>query len=89
MQKLIRTQNIERLIYNFNRSYVMNSIILIKFFLAEVFYDYFRLIYAYLHEKDKFCKCFNSLKIVIQAHLQIGFFTMFFIKQASLKRFYL
>ena len=53
------------------------------------FYDCFKLIYAYLNEGNKVCECYSCLKMVIQAHLHVGFFTIFFIKRASLKRFYL
>ena len=31
----------------------------------------------------------SCLKMMIQAHLHVGFFTIYFIKRASLKRFYL
>ena len=53
-----------------------------------VLYYCFKLIYTYLNVEDKVCKCYSCLKMVIQAHLHVGFFT-FFIKRASLKRFYL
>ena len=49
----------------------------------------FRIIYAYLNEGDKVCECYSCLKMMIQAHLYVGFFTIFFIKPASIKRFYL
>ena len=52
-------------------------------------HDRFKLIYAYLKEGDKVCECYSCLKMVIQAHLHVGFFTIFYIKSASLKRFYL
>ena len=32
---------------------------------------------------------YSCLKMMIQAHLHVGFFTIYFIKRASLKRFYL
>ena len=67
----------------------MNKIILIKSFLTRVLYDCFKLIYAYLNERDKVCECYSCLKMVIQAHLHVGFLIIFFIKRASLKRFYL
>ena len=63
--------------------------ILIKSFVTGVLYDYFRLIYAYLNEGDKVRKCYSCLKMIVQAHLHAGFSTIFFIKRASLKRFYL
>ena len=62
---------------------------LIKSFLTEVLYDRFKLIYAYLNEEDKVRECFSYLKLMIQTHSHVGFFTIFFIKRASLKRFYL
>ena len=64
------------------------KIVLIKSFLAGDLYDCFKLIYAYLNE-NQVCKLYSCLKMVIQAHLHAGFFTLFFIKRASLKRFYL
>ena len=64
------------------------KIILIKSFLTGVLYDCFKLIYAYLNEGDKVCECYSCLKMVIQAHLHVGFFTIFFIKRESHKRFY-
>ena len=49
----------------------------------------FQLIYAYLNERDKVRECYSCLKIVIQAQLHVDFSTIFIIKRASLKRFYL
>ena len=63
--------------------------ILIISFLTGVLYDCFKLIYAYLNEGDKVRECYSCLKLIVQAHLHVGFFTVFFIKRASLKRFYL
>ena len=62
---------------------------LIKYFLTGVLYDCFNLTYVYLNDKDKARECYNSLKKMIKAHLYVGFFTVFFIKRVSLKRFYL
>ena len=63
--------------------------ILLKSFLTGILYDRFKLIYACLNEGDKFRKCYSCLKMIIQAHLHGGFFTIFFFKQPSLKQFYL
>ena len=63
--------------------------ILMKSFLTEVLYDRLKLIYTYLNEENKVRECYSCLKMIIQAHLHVGFFTIFFIKRASLKRFYL
>ena len=63
--------------------------ILIKSFLAGTFYDCFKLIYAYLNEGDKVRKRYSCLKIIAQTYLHDGFSIIFFIKRASLKRFYL
>ena len=52
-------------------------------------YDCFKLIYAYLNEGDKVCEYYSCLKMIVQAHLDVGFSTIFFIKRASLKRIYL
>ena len=49
----------------------------------------FTRIYAYLNEGDQFCECCSCLKIVIPAHLYVGFFAIFFITRALLKQFYL
>ena len=84
---VIRTWNIQKI--NFKCSQVLNKIILIKFFLKGVLYDCFKHTYAYLNERDKACKCYSCLKMVIQAYLHVGFFTVFFIKRPSFKRFYL
>ena len=63
---------------------------LVKSFLTAILYDCFKLIYTYLNEEDKVCECYSCLEVVIQAHLHVGFFTIFFIKRASLlKRSYL
>ena len=63
--------------------------ILMKSFITGVLYDCFKLIYAYLIERDKIRECYSCLKMMIQAHLHVGFITIFFIKRASLKQFYL
>ena len=63
--------------------------ILIKSFLTRVLYDCFKLINVYLNEGDKVRECYSCLKIVIQAQLYVSFSTIFIIKRASLKRFYL
>ena len=63
--------------------------ILIKSFLKGVLHDCFKLIYAYLNEGDKVRECYSCLTMMIQAHLHVGFFMIFFIDRASLKRFYL
>ena len=58
-------------------------------FFNRVLCDCFKLIYAYLNEEDKVHECYSCLKMMIQTHLHVGFFTIFFIKRESLKRFYL
>ena len=50
-----------------------------------VSYDCFKLIFTHLNEGDK-VRC---LKLMMQAHLHLGIFTIFFIKRVSLKWFYL
>ena len=59
--------------------------ILIKSFLAGVLYDRFKLRYMYLSEGVKVRGCYSCLKMIIQAHLHVVFFTIFFIKRSSLK----
>ena len=64
--------------------------ILIKSFLTGVLYDSFRLIYTYVNEVDKVRECYSCLEIMMQARLHVVFFfTVFIIKRASFKRFYL
>ena len=89
MSKDIRTWNIQKIIYNFRSPSVLNKIILLKYFLTGVLYHCFKLIYPYLNGGDQFCECYRCLKMVILAYLHVGFFTIFFIKHALLKRFYL
>ena len=55
-----------------------------QIFLSRVFYDCFKLVYAYSNEGDKVRECYNCLKMMIQAYLHVGFFTLFIIKRASL-----
>ena len=81
MSKNIRTWNIQKII--------LNKIILTKPFLVGVLHYCFKLIYVYLNEGDQFCERYRCLKMVILAHLRVGFFTIFFIKRALLKGFYL
>ena len=52
-------------------------------------YDCFKLIYMYLNEGDKVRECYSCLKMIVQAHLHVGFFSIFFIKRALLNQFYL
>ena len=68
MQKIIRTRDIQRIIYKI-KCYVLNKMILIKSF---ILYDCFRLIYAYLNEWDKVRECYGCLKMMIQDHLYVG-----------------
>ena len=55
--------------------------------LTGALYD-FKLLYVDLNEGDKVRGCYSCLKWMIQAHLHVGFFKMFFIKHVLLKRFY-
>ena len=68
---------------------VLNKMILMRSFLTRVLYDCFKVIYAYLNHGDNVRECYSCLEMMMQAYLHVGFFTMFFIKRASLKRFYL
>ena len=58
-------------------------------YLTGVFHNCFKLIYAKLNEKNKFCEFYGCLKWMIQAHLHVDFFTIFFTKHVLFKRFYL
>ena len=77
------------MICNLKRSQVLKKMILIKSFLIEALHDCFKHIYAYLNEGYKVHKCYSCLKMMIQVHLHVNFFTIFFIKRAPLKRPYL
>ena len=61
--------------------------IVIKSFLTGIFYDCFELICMYLNEWNRVCECYSCL--MIQGHLHLSFMTIFFIKPASIKLFYL
>ena len=63
--------------------------IIIKSFLTGVLYNGLKLIRGYLNEGTKVCECYSCLKMMIQYHLHVIFFTIFFIERAPLKRFYL
>ena len=54
--------------------------ILIKSFLTGVLYECLKIIHACLNEGDKGRECYSY-------SLHVGFFTIFFIKRASLKLF--
>ena len=43
----------------------------------------------YLNKGDKVHECYSCLKVMIQTQLHVGFLTIFFIRRASLKLFYL
>ena len=43
----------------------------------------------YLKIGDKARECYSFLKMIVQAHLHVGFFTTLLIKHVSHKRFYL
>ena len=51
---------------------------LIKSFLARILCDCLELIYAYLNEGDEVCECYSCLKMTIQAHLRVVFFSQYF-----------
>ena len=56
-------------------------------FLTVVVHDNFKLIHAHFNEWDKVRECYDCLKIMMQAPFTCCFFTVLFIKHASLKRF--
>ena len=62
--------------------------ILIKSFLTRVLFDCFKLLCAHINEWVKVRKCYSCLKMIMQTHLLI-FFTIYSIKRAPRKRFYL
>ena len=54
--------------------------IIFKSFLTGVLYDYFKLKYVYLNEKDKVCKGYCCFKQLIEAHVHAGFFKIILLK---------
>ena len=58
-------------------------------FLTRVLYDCLKHIYAYLHEGVNVSEYHSCLKMIVQAHLRIGLFTIFFSKHVPFKQFYL
>ena len=63
----------------FKCSKVLNKMILIKSFLTGVLDDCFKLMCAYLNDGDKIRQCYSCLKMMIQAHLHVGFFSQYFL----------
>ena len=63
--------------------------ILIKSFITGVLHDCSKLIYAYLNEGNKIHECYSCLKMMMQAHLHVSFFTICLVKRESLKQLYL
>ena len=63
--------------------------ILIKSFKTGVLHDCSKLIYAYLNEGNKIRECYSCLKMMMQAHLHVSFFTICLVKRESLKQLYL
>ena len=63
--------------------------ILIKPFITGVLHDCSKLIYAYLNEENKIRECYSCLKMMMQAHLHVSFFTICLVKRESLKQLYL
>ena len=61
--------------------------ILIKSFLTDIWYDCFKLIYAYLNVGNQVRECYSCSKMIVRVHLHVGFFPILYIKPASLKRF--
>ena len=47
--------------------------VVIKSFITEVFYDHFKPIFTYLNEGEKVCECYSRLKLMVEAHLHVGF----------------
>ena len=51
--------------------------VLIKSVVTEALYDLSKITYGYLNEEDKVHECCSCLKLMIQAHLHVGFFKCF------------
>ena len=51
--------------------------VLVKFFIIGALYDCFKLAYVDLNEGDEVRECYNYLKLMIQAHFDVGFFKIF------------
>ena len=50
--------------------------IFIKYFFTDELYDHIKVMNVYLTEGDKVDKCYSCLKLIIQAHLHVVFFTI-------------
>ena len=71
-------------LFSFKLLWLENKMILIKLLVAGVFYDHFKLVYAYFNKGDKFCECYSCLKFMIQTLLHVSFLTIFFYKTYNL-----
>ena len=60
----------------------------IKSFLIEVLHDHFKVLYFYLNEGDKVRECYSCMKLMVEANLYVGFFTIIFFKHFLLKQIY-
>ena len=52
--------------------------IVVRSFLARALYDCFKVIYMYLNEADKVRHYYSCLKMMIEAHLNVGFLQVTF-----------
>ena len=48
-----------------------------SYFITGTLHERFSFVYTYLNELDKVFERYGCLKLMIQAHLHIGFFTIF------------
>ena len=70
---IIRICNTQRITYNFKCWLLSNKMVLIKSFPTKASYDRSKFTYMYLNEGDKIRECHSCLKVMIQAHLHVGF----------------
>ena len=76
--KIIEIYNKERIIESFKSWLVLNKTVLIKFFLTGALYDRSKLKYSYLNQGYKIWECCSCLKLMMQDHLHVGSFKIFY-----------
>ena len=69
-------------------SMLLNKMILITSLLTRVLHDRFKLHISVFSEGDKVSEYYSRLKLMIQAHLYVTFFTTFFTRHISLTQFH-
>ena len=76
--KTIKTWDIERLFDYFKHWLISNKMVLIKSLLTGALCDRSKLVYGYLNEVNKACKCYSCLKLMVQAYFDADFLKISF-----------